>query len=318
VDVFIYQYLDIKKRTETEEDTTTIPNIVSTSNDLSSSGIVNITWMDMRYLWRSFLESKCLPTIMFQYQSEMYIKSKLNVYFNEELDCFIGISCKHLPAIKNFISFWEQTIQMTDDLSLEYEVNEIGFLFKKWCERNRIDNKFMNEKQILDLIHYFYPDVEVDREKYIYKIKCCIWDKHIDIHAALDSLKAAVENGDFIRDVSSNTKMTMTTTPTMTNRIHHHSLTETETLRSDSQGHLSAFYREDQPINKHIPNVNSLGSISSCVSSDIHLKISICDAYVYYCKYSVNLYGLSEQTASKTFFEKYLYEIHLSYPFIEI
>jgi len=315
VNVFIYEYLDIKKRGETE----------SQISVYDPSGITNITWIDMQYLWRRFLETKTLPTIMFQHTLETMMKSLLNEYYNESMDCFIGISCKHIPAIKNFIAFWEQTVSVTDDLYLEYEVNEICFLYKKWCEMYGFHNKFMNEKQILDLIHYFYPEIDVDRDKYIYKIKCSLWDKQVDIQAAMDSLTASVENGDFIGDVSSNNRMLLLTDMSVESMLISGTETETgngsgsESWRErDSENDLLTEEGGGRIINYSIPNVNSLGSINSCVTSDVNLKISVCDAYVFYCKYSVKLHKNHEQIASKTYFEKYLYEISLSYSFIEM
>jgi replication factor C subunit 1 len=47
----------------------------------------------------------------------------------------------------------------------------------------------LNDKQILDLISYYYPDIEIEKDKYICKIKCSLWDKQIDIQVALDNLK---------------------------------------------------------------------------------------------------------------------------------
>ena len=232
---------------------------------------------------------------MFHSTFEEMMKMHLSRYYNPLLDCFIGISCKHIPAIKTFIAFWENTIIMTDDMILEYEINEICFLYKKWCEQTRQVYKAVNETQMLDWIEYFYPEVEIDREKYIYKIKCSLWDKQMDIQGAMESLKASMENGDFLRD-SSEFVPNIREVPNQTLSVSA-SVSYTDL---DSCVSLENYF--------HSP---------SHVSSPRY-KISIRDAYVYYCKYSVHLYKNNEQTASKTFFEKIFYEISESYPFVDV
>ena len=32
---------------------------------------------------------------------------------------------------------------------------------------------------------YYFPDIEIENQKYIHRIRCSIWDKTMDIHIAL-------------------------------------------------------------------------------------------------------------------------------------
>ena len=43
-------------------------------------------------------------------------------------------------------------------------------------------------------------------------------------------------------------------------------------------------------------------------SNSCDIKISIYDAYIYYCNYSFGIHKTHEQNASKSYFEKYIYE----------
>ena len=35
---------------------------------------------------------------------------------------------------------------------------------------------------------HFYPNVDIEQDKYIYKIQCSLWDKQSDIQMVMDSL----------------------------------------------------------------------------------------------------------------------------------
>lgn len=154
----------------------------------TSTRTTQITWKNMQYLWRQFLETNSLPTIMFQSKLKSYLIERLQQYYNGEQDSFIGICSKYLPDIQKFLNFWEDTIEY-DETESDFEIEEISYLFRKWCDNKKEMSTNMNDKQILDIITYYYPDIETDREKYICKIRCSLWDKHMDIHIALESMK---------------------------------------------------------------------------------------------------------------------------------
>ena len=76
-----------------------------------------------------------------------------------------------------------------DSEMMELEVGEIASIFKVWTENRREPVINISEKQIADLIAYFYPDVEMELDKYIYKMRNTMWDKNLDIQMAMDDLK---------------------------------------------------------------------------------------------------------------------------------
>jgi hypothetical protein len=46
----------------------------------------------------------------------------------------------------------------------------------------------------LDLITFFYPNIEIEQDKYINKIQCSLWYKQMDIQMAMDSLKQSLKS----------------------------------------------------------------------------------------------------------------------------
>jgi len=147
-----------------------------------------ITWKNMQYLWKKFLDTKELPNIMFLQTLKNLLVERLNDFYNEDMDSFVGICSEHLPVIQQFLQFWSETITI-DDNEIDFEIEEIIIIFKQWCETKREITSTLNDKQILDLINYYYPDIEIEKDKFICKIKCSLWDKQIDIQVALDNLK---------------------------------------------------------------------------------------------------------------------------------
>lgn len=184
---FITEYLDITIPNET-----TINNVIPESSD----GVIRapqITWKNMQYLWKHFLDTKNLPPIMYLNTFKSLLLKQIGVYYSEEQDSFIGICSKHLPAIQKFLYFWDVTI-ILDDSEFDFEIEEIVSLFKKWCSINNIGSINLNDKQIIDLIQYFFPSIDIERDKFISGIRCELWDKQLDIQIALDNMKESLRN----------------------------------------------------------------------------------------------------------------------------
>ncbi len=157
--------------------------------------ITKISMKDMQYLWRHFLNYQNLPNIVFQNNFKKIIIEKLNINYNSEIDSFIGLSSKYLPIIKLFLEYWNDNINIVDEENEnEFEINEIVILFKKWCMDNYNTNINLSEKKALDLISYFYPEITIDQNKFIYQIKTDLWNKNEDIICAYNSFKIELDN----------------------------------------------------------------------------------------------------------------------------
>lgn len=142
-----------------------------------------ITWKNMLYLWKHFLESKQLPNVVLSGKVKTFVSQQLEANYDIEMDVFKDVSSKHLPMVCQFMKFWEETM-IYDETELEIEISELATLFKQWSH-----NLNITEKQVVNILKHFFPDLEIDQEKYIYKMRCKLWDKQVDIMMAMDDMK---------------------------------------------------------------------------------------------------------------------------------
>jgi len=182
VDLFIREYLILSRNREGSLGSES----PSTSTQTRKTHV--ITWKNMQYLWKRFLDAKYLPNVIFLQTLKGLLVEKLQDNYEESSDMFLGVSSKFLPAIQRFLQFWGETV-VEDESESHFELDELLQLFRKWSENNHENIPHLNEKQVLDLISYFYPHVETEDGKYISKIRNALWDKSMDIQIALDNFK---------------------------------------------------------------------------------------------------------------------------------
>ena len=158
------------------------------------SGSRQISWKNMQYLWRHFLESKRLPAVMFQQDLKNHLVEMLDGHYREENDVFIHLSSRFMPAIRMFLAFWEDTIVY--DENGEYEIDELCILYKKWLTNRQRQSLLspnvsisLNEKQMADLISYHFTYVDIEDDKYLFGVRCSLWNKQMDIQTALEKMK---------------------------------------------------------------------------------------------------------------------------------
>ena len=147
-----------------------------------------ITWNNMQYLWKHFLDGKCIPNVVFASKFKTRITEMLEKYYNYDDEVFNGIYSKHLPSVCRFLQFWDETI-VGDDDEQELETSEISALFKLWLEQRNESKINMSDKQVMDIINFFYPDIETEGDKFVYKVKSTLWDKQMEIHMATHGLQ---------------------------------------------------------------------------------------------------------------------------------
>jgi hypothetical protein len=165
----------------------------------------------MVYLWRHFLESQKLPTVIFQQNLKLLLTQKLYENYKEDTEMFIGVSSRFMPAIRTFMYFWETTVSYEE--YGEYEIDELCTIYQQWLSASISNNlttavdrgsrlientkdrevplpaSSLTEKQMLDLIGYYYPNTGIEKDKYVYNIRCSLWDKQMDIQTALSQMK---------------------------------------------------------------------------------------------------------------------------------
>lgn len=169
VDQFIIDYID---KTEVE----------------SGSIMKQISWKNMEYLWKLYLDENKCPSVIFMNHLKQLLIEKLNMYYQSENDVFINISSKYLPSIQRFLKFWDQTM-VRDEEESDLEIEEIILMFKSWSMAENEIYTTLTEQQIVDIIHYYYQDTEILHDKYIIGLRCNIWDKQVDLNVAVETLR---------------------------------------------------------------------------------------------------------------------------------
>ena len=133
----------------------------------------SISWKNMLYLWKQFLDYHYLHNII-SYPS---LKSKLCEMIKYEGEKFLNVTSKHLPAVDSIIDFWKTNIEYCDDGLNEYDINELFLIYKS-------TNNYLNisKDHLLNIITYFYnDDIVIVNNKHILNIKCASWDKKKEI-----------------------------------------------------------------------------------------------------------------------------------------
>jgi len=151
----------------------------------------SISQNDMYFLWKMFCDSKDMPLIMYKQtfidQLKELLSYKNNMYEN--------ITSEYLKPAINFKKFWEESIQFYDIekeenmlIEDEYEMSELGELYNIWLqeEKNTKLNILITEKDMKELILYFYPKIEI-KDKVIQNIYCSYWNKQEDIRESIDA-----------------------------------------------------------------------------------------------------------------------------------
>jgi len=162
-----------------------------------------ISWKNMQYLWKHFLDANQLPSVIFQNNLKSFLVEKLPDYYREDSDAFFGVFSRFLPSIQLFLQFWKDTI-VKDETESGFEIEELSSLYRQWSINNisinKITNALLSDKQILDLIIYFFPTIDISRDKYLSNVRCILWDKQLDIQVAMNQMQQDLS----LRDSSGN------------------------------------------------------------------------------------------------------------------
>jgi hypothetical protein len=159
-----------------------------------------IHWKNLHFIWKQFLSSNYLPSIIYSNSLKTYLKE---IYkYQEDTDCFINLTSKYLPIESDFIKFWEKTVSVisntsecdyadTSDNYDELEIDEVCMLYKIWTQK--VGNGNINEENVLKILKHFFPDIEIIENKYVLNVSCSIWDKKYSIEKSFDYIKNEVK-----------------------------------------------------------------------------------------------------------------------------
>jgi hypothetical protein len=140
-----------------------------------------ISEKDMLFLWKSYIKKHNYINIFTKHcdiLSHIASKIKYNAFFT-------NVGSHYLPYVQNFKDFWVKYIYSDEG---NYEINELFTLF---VEQYNVKN--INENNMYDLIHYYYPEVKIE-DKFIQNIGCVLWNKKKDVLDFLESHKKDIQS----------------------------------------------------------------------------------------------------------------------------
>ena len=192
------KYLSIKADKLLFEHAYMLKNI--TQNDIVNNFITEcldkttnehkIEWKNLHFVWKQFLSNSGMPNVIFSSTLKNILCELLN--YDKETDSFIGVISIYLPVYKDFLSFWESTVTITDpnNFENELEIDEIYSLFKLWT-KGKTD---LSDEYILKILKYFFPTIEIAEDKYVLNVTSNLWDKVSDINNALPYIKNIIKH----------------------------------------------------------------------------------------------------------------------------
>jgi hypothetical protein len=208
VDNFCKNSIDNVVSTNTHDNDTSITP-TSTSNHPSK---FSINWKNMHYMWKQYISANSLPNMM--YASALKILLTERLQYDASADTFYNVTSKYLPAVSDFIRFWDKNIVVSatllNEFDNEFEIDELCDLFKKWaCNKanNCCSSGTIGEHDVLKIIKHFFPTIEIIEKKYVLNVSCILWDKLVDINASIAITKAQLLDASTNNAASSNTNL---------------------------------------------------------------------------------------------------------------
>ena len=147
----------------------------------------NLTWKNIFYLWKMYISEEKIPNVFFNEKLKELLIKELDNYYNQEKDCFINLTSKHIPLVSRFLNFWKDNIIESEE-EIEFEIDEFCSLINVEKPTNNIT---LDDETVLDLVKHYYPDVIIEKNKYLIYIGCKLWNKKNDL---LDFFKLYKKN----------------------------------------------------------------------------------------------------------------------------
>ena len=192
IDKFISEYLFVIEYSSNSNSNSNSELVVVEDKDKDKD---KMNWQNMLYLWKQFLHTNQLPLTLFQsVLKPMLTQTHFSKYYKSDGDYFVGIGSSQWPMIQTFLRYWNETM-IPDENEIELEIEEITNLFRLWGETVRTykwEVFSLTESQILDVISYFSPEIQIDKQKFVYGIRSTLWDKSTDIQTALTQYKSNI------------------------------------------------------------------------------------------------------------------------------
>ena len=172
---------------------------VATCTEPSPQTTMSISWKNMLYLWKVFIDEERIPNVFFAHALKARLMQRLSGY-SEAADSFLQLTSKHLPLVARFKDFWTQTMTVNQNDEDELEIDEMTALFKQHHHHQlqlleqpspQLQSHNHTDAAFLGLIRHFYPDVVIENDKYLMHTSCTLWNKRGDVLAAMHDYVAS-------------------------------------------------------------------------------------------------------------------------------
>ena len=159
--------------------------------NITSKTKTTMTWRNLQYIWKCYLSKMSIPSVVYINTLKGMLIDKYK--YDESTDSFLNITSRFIPVVSDFILFWTNTVTTcSKTIGNDYEVDELCSLFYKYVKENpamfSTAGKIV-EDDILNILRFYFPDIEIIANKYILNIECSLWDKCADIVTILDDAK---------------------------------------------------------------------------------------------------------------------------------
>jgi hypothetical protein len=174
---------------------------------------IEITWKNMFYLWKDFLRIQKYPQNLYYNDCKTHAIEHFKDRYDDSRDSFRRIGSSQLPIVQKFLRFWDETIREDDSHDdCVLELDEISMLFRKWLAQphnssSSVQKHVLNESKILDILSYYKAHIEIEDRKFIYRYKCLLWDKEMEIDQAIERMKRNYRINEIDSDSNSNSNI---------------------------------------------------------------------------------------------------------------
>ena len=195
-----------------------IDEFMKYSTEPSSSADCGITLQNMLYLWKMYLDHFRIPCMFFN----AVLRTRISEYIcggdftnnnnnnnnnlstptqssspPMQLEVFPNITSRHLPLVSKFMKFWNEKC-FIDETEIEIEIDELSTLFNEHMlqpDTNTLTHSSVlvnniSDSVLIGMIRHFYPEVNIDDDKYLINIGCRMWNKKMEINKYLELFKA--------------------------------------------------------------------------------------------------------------------------------
>tara|TARA_B100001093_G_scaffold518767_1_gene604829 strand:- start:152 stop:1612 length:1461 start_codon:yes stop_codon:yes gene_type:complete len=138
---------------------------------------------ELYYLWQLFLIDENIPYLFNKQETLIKFFDELN---ERKSNMYMNIYSEKLFVSRKFNTFWKSYIK--EDSNEMIELSEIFYFFKQ-----KTNIKTSSEREIVNMIQYFYPYIKILNNKYINNISCILWNKKATIQSVIKNISSQID-----------------------------------------------------------------------------------------------------------------------------